>query len=101
MILFPLETHFVCRVTFRLCESNIELQAYLARVKLKPLTPRTIVQRKRLAAEIQRVRRQGYSVVDEQLELGLRALSVPVTNRAGRTVAAMNTDVHASRQAKD
>jgi len=74
-----------------------ELDAYLKRVALKTHTPRTIVNRAALGAEIRRVRRQKFSIVDEELELGLRALAVPIVTRTGRTVAAMNTGVHASR----
>jgi IclR family transcriptional regulator, pca regulon regulatory protein len=74
-----------------------ELKAYLERLELKPLTPKTIRNKKRLLLEIDKVREQGYAVVDEELELGLRSMAVPVVARGGRVVAAMNTGVHASR----
>jgi len=50
-----------------------------------------------LAAALRRVREQGYALVDEELEMGLRSLAVPVVTRTGRLVAAMNTGVHTSR----
>ena len=76
---------------------DAELSAYLDRVDLKSHTPKTITGKKALIAEIKRVRTQGHSIVDEELELGLRSMAVPVVTRSGRTVAAMNTGVHASR----
>jgi IclR family transcriptional regulator, pca regulon regulatory protein len=77
--------------------SEADLQAYLARVTLRPFTPKSIILKDDLAAEIGRVREQGFALVDEELELGLRSLAVPVRTRTGRVVAAMNTGVHASR----
>ncbi|MFF8228970.1 IclR family transcriptional regulator domain-containing protein [Streptomyces caelestis] len=40
---------------------------------------------------------QGYALVDEELEEGLRSLAVPIRDRSGRVVAALNTAMHASR----
>ncbi len=77
--------------------SDSELKSYLKHVELKAHTPKSITQKSKLAAELRIVRDQGYSIVDEELELGLRSIAVPVVTRNGRTVAAMNTGVHASR----
>ena len=74
-----------------------ELAAYLDRVELKAHTPKTIKNKKRLLAELQQVRTQGYAVIDEELELGLRSIAVPVATSTGRVVAAMNTGVQAAR----
>ncbi len=74
-----------------------ELDAYLANTELRAMTPKTIRDRKRLAVAIRRVRAQGYALVDEELELGLRSIAVPVVSQTGRTVAAMNSGVHAAR----
>lgn len=46
---------------------------------------------------IRRVRADGFALTDEELELGLRSIAVPVRNRHGRVVAAMNIGVHAAR----
>ncbi|GAA5211342.1 IclR family transcriptional regulator domain-containing protein [Streptomyces thinghirensis] len=40
----------------------------------------------------------GYALVDEELEAGLRSLAVPVRDREGRTVAAVNVAMHAARR---
>ena len=69
----------------------------LDHLDIRPLTPKTITDRERLRAELRRVAEQGYCLVDEELEVGLRSLAVPIRNRAGVVVAAMNTGVHASR----
>lgn len=74
-----------------------ELDAYLKRAVLEARTPKTITRKKALAKELKRVRLQGYALVDEELELGLRSIAVPIVSRSGRVVAAMNTGVHASR----
>ena len=74
-----------------------ELTAYLTGVELRAFTPKTIVQEATLTVELDRVRRQGYAFVDEELEIGLRSLAVPVRTRSGRVVAAMNSGVHAAR----
>jgi IclR family pca regulon transcriptional regulator len=76
-----------------------ELAAYLDRVVLEARTPKTIVDKPALAAALRRVREQGYALVDEELEMGLRSLAVPVVTRTGRMVAAMNTGVHTSNAA--
>ncbi|MGW7212119.1 IclR family transcriptional regulator domain-containing protein [Streptomyces collinus] len=44
------------------------------------------------------VRSQGYALVDEELEEGLRSVAVPIRDRSGRVVAALNTALHASRR---
>jgi IclR family transcriptional regulator, pca regulon regulatory protein len=74
-----------------------ELTAYLQRVELKQLTPKTVTDRAALTAELERVRERGYALVDEELEIGLRSLAVPVRSRSRKVVAAMNTGVHAAR----
>ncbi len=74
-----------------------ELSAYLKKVELKALTPKTVRSRKRLQGLIGEVRERGYALVDEELELGLRSIAVPVVSQTGRVAAAMNSGVHAAR----
>ena len=70
---------------------------YLARVKLARHTEHTILDRELLRLELLRVRHQGYAVVDQELELGLRSLAVPVYSPDGSVGAAINVGVHAGR----
>jgi IclR family pca regulon transcriptional regulator len=74
-----------------------DLTAYLTRVELQRRTWKSITDKSMLAAELERIRQKGYALVDEELELGLRSLAVPVRTRSGRVVAAMNTGVQAAR----
>jgi IclR family transcriptional regulator, pca regulon regulatory protein len=78
-----------------------ELAAYLERVVLQAHTPKTIVEKASLATELVRVRDMGYALVDQELELGLRSLAVPVVVGARRVVASINTGVHAARVSLD
>ncbi|MFD5628588.1 IclR family transcriptional regulator C-terminal domain-containing protein [Streptomyces sp. NPDC127072] len=66
--------------------------------ELLPLTPRTITDPALLRAELDRVREAGYALADEELEEGLRAVAVPVRDRGGRVVAAVNVALHSSRR---
>lgn len=74
-----------------------DLQAALQRADLLELTGRTITSVPALREEIDRVRRRGYAVVDEELEAGLRSIAVPIRDAAGTVTAAVNLSVQASR----
>lgn len=76
---------------------DADLDAYLDTVRLDRLTPRTVTTVAGLRAELARVRAQGWAIVDQELEEGLRAVAAPIRNRDGRTVAAINISAHASR----
>jgi IclR family transcriptional regulator, pca regulon regulatory protein len=68
----------------------------LAGVPLAALTPATIASREALEAELERVAAQGYALVDQELEVGLRSIAVPITDTSGRVAAAVNLSVHAA-----
>jgi len=74
-----------------------ELKQYLARVQPVRFTPRTVTSRERLRAIIEATREEGYSVVDEELEIGLRSIAVPIIDPRGRVSAAINASTQASR----
>jgi len=74
-----------------------ELNAYLGRVRIIAYTNRTVTSVQKLAQVIDDVRRKGYALVDQELEIGLRSLAVPVHDHFARTPAAMNVGVQASR----
>lgn len=78
-----------------------DLSAYLDRVRLQPLTRRTITDRGSLRAAIGEVAAKGYALVDQELEDGLRSVAVPIVDRHGRVIAALNASVHASRATLD
>jgi IclR family pca regulon transcriptional regulator len=64
-------------------------------VTLQAITPATITARDELEAELERVASQGYAVVDEELELGLRSIAAPIYDSSGAVVAAVDLSVHA------
>lgn len=75
-----------------------ELEGYLSSVEPRPLTARTITSVPALRAELARVRGQGWALVNQELEEGLRALAAPLRDRTGTVVAAVNVSSHASRR---
>jgi IclR family pca regulon transcriptional regulator len=78
-----------------------ELDGFLARAELLRLSSRTITSERKLRAELDRVRRQGWAMVDQELEEGLRSVAAPIHDRGGRVVAAVNLSAHASRTSID
>nr|WP_314543055.1 IclR family transcriptional regulator C-terminal domain-containing protein [uncultured Massilia sp.] len=76
---------------------DADLDAYLARTTLLPRTERTITDPARLRAVLEQVRRDGYAVNDQELELGLRSIAVPVRGASGRVLAALNVGAQAAR----
>ena len=77
--------------------SPSELAAFLGRVRLLPFTPHTLTSREKLVRVLDGVREDGYSIVDQELEIGLRSIAVPVTNASGKIMAAMNIGAQATR----
>jgi IclR family transcriptional regulator, pca regulon regulatory protein len=77
-----------------------DFSGFVRRARFEQLTPKTIVDKAQFTRVIDRVRTDGYSMVDGELETGLRSIAVPVTSRSGRVVAAMNSGVHAGRVTK-
>ena len=69
---------------------SAELHGVLERAKFPKFTPNTVTSKTQLRSLIEDVRIKGWSIVDQELEVGLRSLSVPVRDRTGATVAALN-----------
>ena len=77
--------------------ADAELDAYLRTLKPKAYTAKTITRIPQLKKAILKVRKDGYAIVDEELETGLRSIAVPVLTRSARVVAAINVGTHVSR----
>ncbi|MFN4207672.1 MAG: IclR family transcriptional regulator [Agrobacterium albertimagni] len=75
---------------------DAEIDAILAASQLKAHTPRTLTDPALLKAEIARVRQQGYAIIDQELEIGLCSIAVPIRNDRGRVVAAINVGAPAA-----
>lgn len=78
-----------------------QVDRWIERQTLEALTPYTVTNKERLRIEIARARAQGFAAVDQELELGLRTISVPLKNLRGDNVAALNVSVHAARMSMD
>jgi len=78
-----------------------EIWRRLKTVRLRPFTLQTIVDPLALVERAVADRRQGFSIVDEELEAGLRAISVPIVSRSGECVAAISVSAHASRATRN
>jgi IclR family pca regulon transcriptional regulator len=73
------------------------LDAFFARAELKPVTAATLTGEHALRAEINRARKQGWAIVDQELEDGLRSVAAPIRSPGGHVAAAVNLSAHASR----
>ena len=73
------------------------LESYLERNPLRPRTERTVTRMEDFLDMLDRVRREGVSLVDQELEIGLRSIAVPVHARNGTVVGALNIGTQAGR----
>lgn len=73
------------------------IDEYLARVDLDRLTPHTITSEAEFRLKLEEIRAQGYALVDQELEEGVRSIAAPITNSRGDVIAAMNISCHAAR----
>jgi IclR family transcriptional regulator, pca regulon regulatory protein len=74
-----------------------KLDEFLARAEFKRYTERTVASAEKLRQILRWVQRNGYCIVDQELESGLRSMAVPIRDYAGRVVAALNVGAHAQR----
>jgi IclR family pca regulon transcriptional regulator len=63
----------------------------------RPLANERVATRAQLERELERVRAQGYAIVDQEFEPGLRSVAAPIRDRSGAVVAAVNLALQASR----
>ncbi len=78
-----------------------ELDAYLDRVTLEPITARTVTSASELRRIVDKVRTQGFAMVDQELEQGVRSVAAPLHDASGTVVAALNVSAHAARTSLD
>jgi IclR family transcriptional regulator, pca regulon regulatory protein len=72
-------------------------EQYLAKVNLIPHTTRTITSVEKLRLALRNIRRNGYAICDQEYEVGLRSIAVPVYSSSGRVVATLNLSGNAPR----
>ena len=78
-------------------QNDDEIDALLSDTPLKPFTEFTLTDIGALKQELHKTREQGYSIVSQELEIGLRSIAVPIRNQNGRIVAAINVGTQAAR----
>ncbi|KQB55624.1 IclR family transcriptional regulator [Pseudomonas endophytica] len=76
---------------------DVSLHEYLAHAEFQAKTSRTLRTQEALLECLQKVREQGWCVVDQELEQGLRSIAVPVYDASGQVLAALNVSTHAGR----
>jgi IclR family pca regulon transcriptional regulator len=80
---------------------DASLRDYLDHADLQAKTSRTLHTPQALLECLQQVRLQGWCIVDQELEQGLRAIAVPVYDASGQVVAALNVSTHAGRVSRN
>jgi len=70
--------------------SDEELGRWLRDLKPVRYTEKTIVSKRKLREVITQARHHGWAIMDEEYEIGFRSISVPIHDRTGTTVAALN-----------
>jgi IclR family transcriptional regulator, pca regulon regulatory protein len=73
------------------------LRRALGAHRLQPYTPSTILDRQAILERIRDDGARGFSLVDEELEQGLRSLAVPIADRDGRPFAALAVNAQSNR----
>jgi IclR family pca regulon transcriptional regulator len=73
------------------------LASYFSQIELKAFTDKTVVSEARLREILSRVQVAGYALVEEELEIGLRSIAVPVRGASGNVIAALNIGAQATR----
>ena len=77
--------------------TSAELESYLSSTELKHFTPQTITDPEALKTELAHIRDQGWALVDQELEEGLRSIAAPIRDQSGRVVAALNLSASSRR----
>lgn len=77
--------------------SDSELDRYLEGIEPKALTPKTITDIGQLRDVVRTVREEGVSISDQELEVGMLAIAIPVTDPEGKVVAAMSLSASSVR----
>jgi IclR family pca regulon transcriptional regulator len=78
-----------------------EIWRRLRSIRIEPYTPGTITDLTALVERIKEDQAQGFSIVDEELERGLRSIAVPIVMRSGACVAAIDLSAQSNRTTRN
>ena len=77
------------------------VREWLSSAELAPFTPHTLTNKERLLEKIQQARADGFAIIEQQLQVGVRGIAVPMKNRHGEVVAALSTNMPIGRETTD
>jgi len=80
---------------------DMEIWRRLHSLRIEPYTPYTITDLQALFDRVRLDHEQGFAIVDEELERGLRSIAVPVLDRDGQAVGAINLSSHSTRTTRN
>jgi IclR family pca regulon transcriptional regulator len=80
---------------------SAELWRRLKSLRIEAYTPSTITDPQALFDRVREDHSQGFAIVDEELERGLRSIAVPIVDRGGQAVAALNVSTHSTRTTRN
>lgn len=80
---------------------DAEIERFLGAIKPKKLTPKTRTTRRQILDAILKARDDGYAVLDEELETGLRSIAIPISDSSGRVICGMSLSASAGRMKVD
>lgn len=74
-----------------------EIEEYVSSTTFEQLTSNTVTSPAEFRQILSDVGAQGYALVDQELEEGVRSIAAPIRNAEGEVIAAMNVSCHAAR----
>jgi len=78
-----------------------DARAIIDRSDLTPRTPLSLTDPADIMASVNQARAQGFAVIDQEVEIGLRSVAVPIHDNRGHIVAALNTGMAAAQASVD
>lgn len=81
--------------------SDAELDRWLAEETFIPPSPRAITDPEKVLQKVLEARRLQYAIIDGEMEVGVRSIAVPIHDRSGRAIAALNIGTTAARASLD
>jgi len=77
-------------------EADLDVEKILNVSELSPRTPFSLTDPRDILTRIREVRQTGYAVIDQEVEIGLRSIAVPIIDSHGKTVASLNSGLAAT-----
>ena len=74
-----------------------DLERFLARLRSEKITKFTVTDKAQLRKAILDVRKSGFALADQEVEIGFRSIAIPLKKRDGSVIAALNIGVHSER----